>query len=135
LLESDLFEAMVRCAARDTPSCWSGPDSSWSSGIADCGTISFKDGFSATTVIVASGGYPGKYPKGVEITGLPDTKVALSSNSGEAKTTVYHAGTKEGAGGKLVTSGGRVLAVTGLKLGASLEPSIELAYETVNKIR
>ena len=56
-------------------------------------------------VIMASGGYPKSYPKGIEITGL--------SNGQLDGVTVYHAGTKL-QDNKLVTSGGRVLGVTAL---------------------
>lgn len=75
-------------------------------------------------VIMASGGYPKSYPKGIEITGL--------ANGQADGVTVYHAGTaiKEG---KLVTGGGRVLGVTAL--GNTLEDALEKSYAAVEKIK
>jgi phosphoribosylamine--glycine ligase len=60
----------------------------------------------AVTTVLASEGYPGDYPSGRAIT-IP----ALVTD--DPDLLVFHAGTAE-AGGRLVTSGGRVLAVTGL---------------------
>lgn len=74
-------------------------------------------------VIMASGGYPKSYKKGVEITGL--TLGQLDS------VTVYHAGTKI-ENDKLVTSGGRVLGVTAL--GDSLADALKKSYEAVENI-
>lgn len=76
-----------------------------------------------TCVIMASGGYPKSYPKGIEITGL--------SNGQLDGVTVYHAGTAI-KDGKLVTSGGRVLGVTAL--GDTLEDALKKSYEAVEKI-
>lgn len=74
-------------------------------------------------VIMASGGYPKSYKKGVEITGL---------TSGQLDgVTVYHAGTKI-ENEKLVTSGGRVLGVTAL--GDSLADALKKSYEAVENI-
>ncbi|MDE5728275.1 MAG: phosphoribosylamine--glycine ligase [Duncaniella sp.] len=55
----------------------------------------------ATTVMVVSGGYPGDYPKGKAISG---------ADSAEEGSVYFHAGTKLGADGTLLTSGGRVIA-------------------------
>lgn len=74
-------------------------------------------------VIMASGGYPKSYKKGVEITGL-----TLGQLDG---VTVYHAGTKI-ENNKLVTSGGRVLGVTAL--GDSLADALKKSYEAVENI-
>ncbi len=74
-------------------------------------------------VIMASGGYPKSYPKGIEITGL--------TNGQLDGVTVYHAGTKL-QGNELVTSGGRVLGVTAL--GDTLENALKKSYEAVEKI-
>ena len=74
-------------------------------------------------VIMASGGYPKSYPKGIEITGL--------SNGQLDGVTVYHAGTKF-QDNKLVTSGGRVLGVTAL--GDTLENALKKSYDAVEKI-
>lgn len=76
-----------------------------------------------TCVIMASGGYPKSYPKGIEITGL--------SNGQLDGVTVYHAGTAI-KDGKLVTSGGRVLGVTAL--GDTLEDALKKSYEAAEKI-
>ena len=75
----------------------------------------------AATVIVASGGYPGSYEKGKEITGL-DGNPAL----------VFHCGTKRTDDGKVLTSGGRVLSVTGL--GPDLRSAVDAAYAGVERI-
>lgn len=74
-------------------------------------------------VIMASGGYPKSYPKGIEITCL--------SNGQLDGVTVYHAGTKL-QDNKLVTSGGRVLGVTAL--GDTLENALKKSYDAVEKI-
>lgn len=84
--------------------------------------IEWSDGASAC-VIMASGGYPKSYPKGIEITGLTDGQLD--------GVTVYHAGTAV-KDGQLVTSGGRVLGVTAL--GNTLEEALEKSYDAVNKI-
>ena len=77
----------------------------------------------AATVIVASGGYPGSYEKGKAISGLADA---------EAKgATVFHCGTRS-VGGEVVTSGGRVLSVTGL--GKNLREAVDRAYAGVDAI-
>jgi phosphoribosylamine--glycine ligase len=75
-------------------------------------------------VVMASGGYPGSYTKGFEITGI-DAADAM----GDVK--VFHAGTAV-QDGKLVNAGGRVLGVTAL--GADLAAAQKRAYEAVAKI-
>ncbi len=75
-------------------------------------------------VVLAAGGYPDKYNKGDEITGL----AGLDTDT----TKVFHAGTSE-KNGKTVTSGGRVLCACAL--GNSVAEAQKLAYEVVNKIR
>lgn len=77
-----------------------------------------------TCVIMASGGYPKSYPKGIEITGLTEGQLD--------GVTVYHAGTAINDG-RLVTSGGRVLGVTAL--GNTLEAALEKSYAAVDKIK
>ena len=57
----------------------------------------------AVTVMLASGGYPGAYETGKPISGLDDL---------DPEIMVFHAGTKRDDSGRLVTAGGRVLAVT-----------------------
>lgn len=85
--------------------------------------IRWKDE-AAVCVVMASGGYPGKYEKGKEIKGLESLK-------GRKDAVVFHAGTKF-AGQKVVTDGGRVLGVTAL--GADIPAAIENAYKAVEKI-
>jgi phosphoribosylamine--glycine ligase len=82
--------------------------------------VAVRDG-SAACVILASGGYPGSYAKGFEISGLEDIRDAI----------VFHAGTKK-QDGVLVTAGGRVLGVTGL--GSDLEDALSKAYGAINGI-
>lgn len=82
------------------------------------------DDRACTCVIMASGGYPKSYPKGIEINGLTDGQLD--------GVTVYHAGTKRD-GDKLVTSGGRVLGVTAL--GESIEDALAKSYAGVEKIK
>ena len=77
----------------------------------------------AATVIVASGGYPGAYEKNKVITGL-DAAAAKGA-------VVFHCGTRA-EGENLVTSGGRVLSVTGL--GATLREAVDIAYGGVREI-
>lgn len=85
--------------------------------------IEWNDG-AAACVVMASGGYPGSYPKGLEITGLDE-------NGQVDGATVYHAGTKL-ENGKFYTSGGRVLGVTAT--GTTLEEALQKAYAAVEKI-
>lgn len=82
------------------------------------------DDRACTCVIMASGGYPKSYPKGIEINGLTDGQLD--------GVTVYHAGTKRD-GDKLVTSGGRVLGVTAL--GESIEDALAKSYAGIEKIK
>lgn len=75
-------------------------------------------------VVMASGGYPGSYPKGKVITGL-EAANALP------KTRVFHAGTAL-KDGQIVTNGGRVLGVTAL--GTDLKTAQAAAYTAVKAI-
>ncbi len=77
----------------------------------------------AACVVIASGGYPKSYPKGLEITGL--------ENGQHEGVIVYHAGTALDEN-KLVTSGGRVLGITAL--GADLKDALDKAYKAVDEI-
>ncbi|MBQ6452821.1 MAG: phosphoribosylamine--glycine ligase [Coriobacteriales bacterium] len=79
----------------------------------------------AVSVVIASGGYPGSYPKGLPISGL-DAAAALPG------VTVFHAGTKLAADGTLLSNGGRVLNVTAL--GESFSAARDLAYQAVDLI-
>ena len=78
---------------------------------------------SGVCVILASGGYPGAYEKGKAITGL---EAAEAEN-----VMVFHSGTRM-QDGRLVTSGGRVLGVTGL--GRDFQEACGRAYAAVEKI-
>ncbi|RCW62382.1 phosphoribosylamine--glycine ligase [Halanaerobium sp. ST460_2HS_T2] len=78
----------------------------------------------ALCVVMASGGYPVEYEKGKEITGIKEAE------TGE-DIIVFQAGTKMEAG-KLLTDGGRVIAVTAL--GDSFKEVIDKAYAGVAKI-
>lgn len=77
----------------------------------------------AACVVIASGGYPKSYPKGLEITGL--------ENGQRDGVIVYHAGTAMDRN-SLVTSGGRVLGVTAL--GTDLQEALNKSYSAVEKI-
>jgi len=78
----------------------------------------------AVCVVMASGGYPGKYVKGKPIEGLADVEKMED-------VAVFHAGTRR-SGGDIVTNGGRVLGVTAL--GETIPAAKNRAYEAVSKI-
>ncbi len=78
-------------------------------------TIGFETS-TATTVFLVSGGYPGEYQKGKEITGISETTGSL----------VFHAGTKSD-GKKIVTDGGRVLAIT--SFGTGINEALAVSYK------
>ncbi len=78
----------------------------------------------AITVVATSPGYPGEYPKGLEITGIDDADAMQD-------VKVFHSGTKM-VDGKLVTDGGRVLGVTAL--GDTIAQAQKRAYEAMAKI-
>lgn len=102
MVESDLAELFLAAAeGREMP------------------PVQIKEGASAC-IILASGGYPGSYAKGYEITG-----------TNEADSLVFHAGTAID-NNKLVTAGGRVMGITAV--GEDLDEAIEKAYEDANKI-
>jgi phosphoribosylamine--glycine ligase len=75
----------------------------------------------ASAVMLVSGGYPGHYEKGYEITGLEHTDGCI----------VFHSGTKM-TGDRLVTSGGRVLAVS--SWGETLKEALEGSYRNAELI-
>ena len=77
----------------------------------------------AVTIVMASGGYPEKYDVGKSISGL---ERAASEN-----VQIFHAGTRR-QNGEIVTSGGRVLAVTAL--GETIAAARDRAYEVVSQI-
>ncbi len=103
-IESDLYDLLEGVARRDIESrtLVTSPDS-------------------AATVMMVSGGYPDAYNKGFEITGLDSVRDSI----------VFHAGTGE-SGGRIVTSGGRVLSVT--SRGETLEEALEKSYRTISGI-
>jgi phosphoribosylamine--glycine ligase len=92
---------------------------------------------SAVSVVLASGGYPGAYDKGVPITGLEridgtepsDAKVRWAVE--QVRVKVFHAGTAS-RDGRLVTDGGRVLVATAM--ASTLEQATAAAYEAADMI-
>ncbi len=82
------------------------------------------DSRTSVTVVLASGGYPEKYETGKKITGL-----AQASELEDVH--LFHAGTRV-VNGKVVSSGGRVLAITAL--GETLELARDRAYEAASRI-
>ncbi len=103
LLKTDLAELLDACAEQRL------------GGLA----VEHRDG-AAACVVLCSGGYPGAYRKGLEISGLDDE----APGPGVA---VIHAGT-DLEGERVVTSGGRVLGVTAV--GDGLEAALDRAYRT-----
>ncbi|MBQ4417010.1 MAG: hypothetical protein II868_04880 [Butyrivibrio sp.] len=88
----------------------------------------WKKGFVCAPVAV-SGGYPGSYEKGKVISGLGGGEQAAGDE------IVFHCGTKRvqrDGGNAVVTSGGRVLSVTGL--GPTLREAVDRAYAGIAKI-
>lgn len=75
----------------------------------------------AAAVMLVSGGYPGHYEKGYEISGLDKTSGCV----------VFHSGTKI-SGGSVVTSGGRVLAVS--SLGKTMQDALAISYKNAAMI-
>jgi phosphoribosylamine--glycine ligase len=78
------------------------------------------DDRAATTVMTVSGGYPEAYEKGKEIIGLDSIEDSI----------VFHAGTKS-EDGKVVTNGGRVLAIT--SYGSDFRAALATSYKNVAK--
>jgi phosphoribosylamine---glycine ligase len=76
----------------------------------------------AAAVIAVSGGYPDSYEQDKKIEGLEKVQ----------KSQVFHAGTKKGESGELLTSGGRVLAIT--SLAESLEDALERSYKNIERV-
>jgi phosphoribosylamine--glycine ligase len=106
-LKSDLVPVLLACARGDIE----GIELEWHDQAAVC-------------VVMASGGYPGDFAKDLPITGL-DAAAQLED------VVVFHAGTAEKEG-RIVTSGGRVLGVTGR--GATVAAAIDKAYQGVRAI-
>ena len=106
-MKSSLSEAMLKTCEQDL----------------DKYQFQWHDG-SAVCVIMASGGYPNKYEKGFEITGI--------ENAENKDCTVFHAGTKTNEQNQLVNAGGRVLAVC--SHANSLKSAVNKTYQGVKKI-
>jgi len=111
-LKSDLLEVMLAASEKK---------------LKKIGRLSW-DSRACVCVVLASGGYPGKYEKGKEIFGLKDADKLQD-------IVVFHAGTKAIKGDKktaIVTNGGRVLGVTGL--GDDIQGAMNRTYQAVEKI-
>ena len=106
LLDTDLLEIMMACR----------------NGTLDQVNVKWKDG-SACVLVLASGGYPNSYQKGYPITGI---------EKANETAVVFHAGTKKGENGEILTNGGRVLGVTAT--GTDLETAIQGAYAAASNI-
>jgi phosphoribosylamine--glycine ligase len=116
-LESDLLEAMLVTSEYRLSKVVKSGGLQW-------------DNRACVCVVCASGGYPGNYEKGKEIFGLEEAARMKD-------IMVFHAGTKIAPGPRphapsFITSGGRVLGVTGL--GDSIKGAIENTYKAVEKI-
>ena len=74
-------------------------------------------------VVMASGGYPGSYKTGFPISGLEDV---------DKDIMIFHAGTKQGLKGPVLTSGGRILTV--VATGINLAEDREKVYQNINRI-
>jgi phosphoribosylamine---glycine ligase len=105
LLENDFLEVALAC----TDGCLDQLDIRWNRGAAAC-------------VVLASAGYPGKYPSGFPISGL---------EAGSPDAIVFHAGTKCDDG-RIVSAGGRVLCVAGM--GADIQAALKVVYERIQII-
>lgn len=107
LLESDLLDVLEACVDGKLAQC----EVKWKRGAAAC-------------VVLASGGYPGKYATGIPIHGLD----AMQNRN----AIIFHAGTKL-QDNQVVTNGGRVLCVTGV--GKNLGDALDTAYAAIRPIR
>lgn len=82
------------------------------------------DSRASVCVVMAAGGYPGAYKKGLPISGIETVRRIKD-------VVVFHAGTGA-AGNKVVANGGRVLGITAL--GDTVQDAIKKAYQAVSKI-
>jgi phosphoribosylamine--glycine ligase len=88
--------------------------------------IEWDNNNSAVTIVLASGGYPGDYKKGIPISGIEDAEKIPG-------VVVFHAGTVVADDGILKTSGGRVLGVTAIC--RTLEDALQTAYAASELIK
>jgi phosphoribosylamine---glycine ligase len=107
LLETPLDEILTACIEGSLASL---PPLAWKAGTCAC-------------VVTASGGYPGKYQRGIEMAGIPEAEANGA--------VVFHAGTQVKQD-KLLTDGGRVLGICGT--GETFDRAFAQAYEAVEKI-
>jgi phosphoribosylamine--glycine ligase len=107
LLQSDLMDIFIACRE----------------GGLDKLTLTWSRDWCAS-VVLASGGYPAKYETGYPIAGIEEAEAA--------DAIVFHAGTRADADGRIVTAGGRVLAVSAL--GESLDDALDKAYRAAGMI-
>lgn len=106
LLDSDLLDILLACREGTLDKL----DICWNEEAACC-------------LVLASGGYPGKYQTGYPISGLAE--------AGET-ATVFHAGTRKAEDGQILTNGGRVLGVTAT--GTTLDEAIDAAYTSAKHV-
>jgi len=106
LLDSDLMDIFLACR----------------NGTLDQIDIRWKPG-AACCLVLASGGYPVKYQSGYPISGLEEAAKSAA---------VFHAGTKQGEDGAVLTAGGRVLGITAL--GKDLPEAISNAYAAAKPV-
>ncbi|MBE9030403.1 phosphoribosylamine--glycine ligase [filamentous cyanobacterium LEGE 11480] len=108
LLETPLDTLMLACTDGTLAAH---PPIEWKTGAAAC-------------VVLAAPGYPGKYPKGMEISGIEAAEATGA--------IVFHAGTSA-KDGKTLSNGGRILGVTAL--GDNFDQAFARTYEAVNAIQ
>jgi phosphoribosylamine--glycine ligase len=109
LLKTDLFDVLEACVDGNLANC----------------KVEWHSGYSAT-VVLASGGYPGDYKKGMQISGIADAEKLEG-------VTLFHAGTTIDADGVLRTFGGRVLSVNTVR--DTLAEAIRVAYKAADLIQ
>ncbi len=104
-IKSDLLELLVATAKNDLKNA-----------------VVEIDNRSATTVMLVSGGYPEAYEKGKEIHGIENVKDSI----------LFHAGTKFNESNKVITNGGRVIAVT--SYGDDFKDALKQSYTSIQNI-
>ncbi len=105
-LKTDLVDVLLSCVE----------------GTLDAGSLRWMPGCSVG-VVIASGGYPGTYDKGLPITGLDTVDPGVA---------VFHAGTRLDGDGRVLTDGGRVLNV--VATGSNMAEAREKAYSGVARV-